>query len=296
MDKYAGKSVINFFDTLKATGTISRSQVLTLESAIGTNLISSSVNMKELTSDPSKSGYSDVFAVVKNTIEVEKLSLNDLITTPEVLRIYREALYNLKNIKTLLTKVSELLSKDKIETLNDSKTTYSFYNDEGEATTNTYDTMEDTSGPRAIIFNGGILTSVSDKSEEDIKEIREKYLPINLTEKYGEDWYKNSVYGLITLLINLEIGSVLRGELVTYTNINGKSYLTLLNGLQERLEHIDYCINLLNSDINYTISNFSYTSSKGFKKELEGVKKFNSIYKEDISTIPTLRIIVKALS
>lgn len=299
MDKYKSKQVLNFLDTLKTNQTVTKDEVLTLESAIGVDIVTSSVNVKELSTSPSRAGYEDVYAVVNKFVESEKITTTDIKSNKDALIVYNNTLRYLKELKGTLEQASSVFSDDVKNKMLDSKHRYSFYNEKGEVESNSYDILEDYDGPRALLFNKDFISGFTNiPSEKVISAIKNNLCP-DLRDPYADSWYNREVYGLMPLLINNEILAVMEGRVATYVDVKGRSYIEVLSNSEEILKSLDGGIELINhrlTDIISGVKNNSYTGIEYLNREIQRLHKFNDIYEKDRSTIKIFNILTSILS
>ncbi len=299
MDKYKSKQVLNFFASLKDNGVVCKEEVLTLESAIGDDIITSSVNTKELTTSPSRASYDEVYAIVNKFIKSENITTNDVTSADEAMRVYNTTLTYLKNLKYTLTQVSAVFSDEVKSKMLDSKHRHSFYNEHGEVETHSYDIMEDYNGPRALLFNQDFIASFSSIPSEKVIEVIKNNLCPDLREPYTDSWYNREIYGIMPLLINNEVSSVLQGNPAAYIEVNTLSYVNTLSNTEEIIKTIDLSIAMINirlTDIISGVKNNQYIGLEYINHEIKRLRKFNTIYEKDRSTIKVFGILTSILS
>lgn len=299
MDKHKSKRILKFLDNMKSTGTITKDEVLTLENAIGENIVTSSVNIKELSSNPSKSGYDDVYAVVNTLVEKENITTDDITSINEAIMVKRVAISNLKTLKQVLERASSVFSEDVKKKMLDSKERYSFYNEKGELETDSYDLLEDYQGPRGLLFSSAYISSFTSLPIDKIEKVVTDTLCSDLQDKYNDSWYEPNVYGLSSVLLNNEFENLFDGLPRTYTNINGKSYISILENGEEILKSLDIVI----KDLEYYLTNMisgvknnRFIELSSLTKRVNNLQKINTIFREDRSTLKTLAIITYMLS
>ena len=300
MDKYKGKTILTFLDNLKTNGVVSKDEVLTLESAIGEDIITSSINVKELTTSPSKSGYEDVYAVINKFVESENITTDDITTVNDAIRIYNFTSMNLRSLKRSLEQVSSLFSDDVKSKMLDSKDRYSFYNENGEVETNSYDILEDYNGPRALLFNKDFISGFSNVPSDKVVEAIKNYLPEDLREPYSDSWYKREVFGLMSILFNSEIVSVVvDGRSSTYVDINGRSYISVLENSEELIKELTTAIEYVNyrlTDIISGAKNDTYIGLDFINRDIKKLEKFNTLFTQDRTTMTVFNILSNILS
>jgi len=303
MDKYKQKILAKFLSNMDESGTISKEAVLTLEGALGANIVTSNVNIQELSSFPSRAGFDNVYQVINTVVTKEKLTLNDFPDINKAISSLRSAIYQLKAIRSVLTEVTPLFTADIKAKMLDSRERYSFYDEKGNLVKDSYDILEDYTGPRSLLFNYNFISSWTNIPTESICTLVNGKLPLALENAYNAVWYDPSIYGLASLLVNNEFsnlyGGYNNGRPYSYTIINGRSYISILENAASIIELISEVIDTLEyklSDLIGGVNNSRYVYLTELSALVKSVDKFNAIFTEDKSTLVTFKIMTHMLS
>ena len=295
MNSHGIKSLKKFKDKLTTTGVVSKDEILTVEGALGQNLFTSNIKINNFSSMESSVGVTDILDIIDRTVETEKIDLDQIISTKDIVSKVLHVTYKLKHLSKTITAVGEKMSAEMIENIYKDDNRYTFTDERGETHPETSDILTDFHGPRSLILDNKFISSFTGIPSDKIENIVRPYLPLEFVDTYSDGWYDRKSYNLGVLLANQEFSKLLDSGSYTQTEINAKSYLDVITNYKDVTADLDACVRDGERLCESVITNSSWYS----RSELEiKYKRFSTLleyFDEDKLTIITFLVLLKLL-
>ena len=241
----------NFKNQIKSDG-VSQGDIKLLEDTMGEKVISSTVSLKNFTSERSSIGIDLVSDILDNYVPESSVT-KKVYTKEDYVRINNNHIKSMEDLANMLASLAKTYSEDKKNTLFNLKSRYTFNNSDGSSETVVWDMFSKKYNMTNFLNDVGFIREActEDKAVNVIDKIQTfKYS----LEKNGENSNINwSVGGFDTfismgLILNKEFDSYVYSMTFTPMILTGED---MINFLDNSYVHYEYVNNIV-KDLAYT--------------------------------------------
>lgn len=240
----------NFKNQIKSDG-VSQGDIKLLEDTMGEKVISSTVSLKNFTSERSSIGIDLVSDILDNYVPESSVT-KKVYTKEDYVRINNNHIKSMEDLANILASLTKTYSEDKKNTLFNLKSRYTFNNSDGSSETVVWDMFSKKYNMTNFLNDVGFIREAckEDKAVNVIDKIQTfKYS----LEKNGENSNVNwSVGGFDTfismgLILNKEFDSYVYSIAFTPMILTGED---MINFLDNSYVHYEYVNNIV-KDLSY---------------------------------------------
>ncbi len=240
----------NFKNQIKSDG-VSQGDIKLLEDTMGEKVISSTVSLKNFTSERSSIGIDLVSDILDNYVPESSVT-KKVYTKEDYVRINNNHIKSMEDLANMLASLTKTYSEDKKNTLFNLKSRYTFNNSDGSSETVVWDMFSKKYNMTNFLNDVGFIREActEDKAVNVIDKIQTfKYS----LEKNGENSNVNwSVGGFDTfismgLILNKEFDSYVYSMAFTPMILTGED---MINFLDNSYVHYEYVNNIV-KDLSY---------------------------------------------
>ena len=298
MNKFNNNRIINFLSTMESTGVISQEEVLTLESSIGEDLVTSNLSIKQLTETPSRVGYEPVHSIISSYINSEGLTLRGLGTMTNVVEELLKLESMLQSYKAAMVELNSKLTSEIIYNLRNSKTRKTFIDSDGEERSLLLDALDNDMGPLGILMNSNYLSDVFNVDKDLVNVTIKRHLPVGVWVLWCE--YKSNIMcNMLTNIRNDALTTLAGLATPIVEDTTGSHCIDALEKLPTAIE----CITSIITEVEdykvaaiAAVTDLSHPDNSCLSHAYKTTRKAIAILDKDKLTLPYFRVLTQLLT